>query len=146
MIFTRMYIRSMINKLINLITKTFMKGDFKMSTPTTIQIDNVEYVRKDSITKINVEHREEGHWKIGKRYAFRTVTMIDHGTLVDVTDKEFWITDAAWIADSGRWSDFVNGKIQPSEVEPFPKGKLIPIGRGALIDACDLDDTFSKQV
>lgn len=72
-------------------------------------------------------------WDIGSTYLIRTVTMIDTGVLVAVTDHELVIEDAAWIADTGRFSEAVT-KATFSEVEPFPDGRVI-IGRGAVIDA-----------
>ena len=72
-------------------------------------------------------------WEIGSVYLIRTVTMIDTGRLVAVTDKELVLEDAAWIADTGRFSDSLK-KAEFQEVEPFPDGKVI-IGRGSVIDA-----------
>ena len=116
-----------------------------MLEPTTIMIDNVKYVRADSIAPI-YQPRKEGPWEIGKAYAIRTVTMIDHGVLVDITPTDFILTDAAWIADTGRWSEFINGEIDPNEVEPFPKNKIVLINRGAYIDACQLDKKFMVTI
>ena len=74
-----------------------------------------------------------GPWQIGQTYLIRTVTMIDTGRLVAVWEHELVLEDAAWIADTGRFSDAV-AKAEFAEVEPFPDGKLI-VGRGAVIDA-----------
>ena len=115
-----------------------------MSKPETMKIDDVEYVRKDAVA-VSYTSRKEGVWEIGKKYLIRTVTMIQHGTLVDVTDKELVMVGCSWIADTGRFSDFVCGKIEPNEVEPFPQDRAVIIGRGALIDAVILDKTFNKQ-
>ena len=72
-------------------------------------------------------------WDIGANYLIRTVTMIDTGRLVAVTEHELVLEDAAWIADTGRFSNAV-AKAEFNEVEPFPTGRVI-IGRGAVIDA-----------
>lgn len=72
-------------------------------------------------------------WKIGEIYLIRTVTMIDTGRLVAVTEHELVLEDAAWVADTGRFSDAIK-KTEYSEVEPFPDGQVI-IGRGSVIDA-----------
>lgn len=76
----------------------------------------------------------DSHWKVGKIYLIRTVTMIQAGRLIAVTDKELVLEDAAWIADTGRFSDALKS-CEFSEVEPFPDGEVI-VGRGAIIDAC----------
>ncbi len=72
-------------------------------------------------------------WEIGKIYLIRTVTMIDTGRLVAVTEHELVLEDAAWIADTGRFAQAVE-KAEFGEVEPFPAGRVI-LGRGAIIDA-----------
>lgn len=103
-----------------------------MSKPDTIKIDEVEYVRKDSLEPV-ILSSETGPWRIGKNYLIRTVTMIDTGRLVAVTPGELVLEDAAWIADTGRFADALKtGKL--NEVEPFPEGQVI-IGRGSIIDA-----------
>lgn len=82
---------------------------------------------------------DDAHWKIGKCYLVRTVTMIQTGRLVKVTDKELVLEDAAWIADTGRFSDALVS-LDFNEVEPFPDGFVI-IGRGAIIDAVEIKAT-----
>ena len=82
-------------------------------------------------------------WKLGKNYLIRTVTMIQTGRLVAVTDKELVLENAAWIADTGRFADALeSGKFD--EVEPFPDGQVI-IGRGAIIDAIQISVTPREQ-
>jgi len=77
-------------------------------------------------------------WIIGKKYLIRTVTMIFTGRLVQVTSHELVITDAAWIAETERWADTVrDGRFK--EVEPFPDGAHVIIGRGSIIDAVAVD-------
>ena len=120
-----------------------------MSEPNTIKINEVEYVRKDGTADLRpIEEQQKSNphwpWELGKKYMIRTVTMHDHGTLVGVTDHELVLSQAAWIADSGRWYDFLTKK-RPSEVEPFPQDRLVIIGRGAIIDAVQLDEQFKEQ-
>ena len=76
---------------------------------------------------------DPGPWEIGAIYLIRTVTMIDTGRLVAVSSQELVLEDAAWIADTGRFSDSLR-KSEFGEVEPFPDGRVI-VGRGSVIDA-----------
>ena len=86
---------------------------------------------------------QDSPWVIGKNYLIRTVTMIQTGRLVAVGDKELVLEDAAWIADTGRFSETLKtGNF--SEVEPFPDGKVI-VGRGAIIDAVQISTTPRVQ-
>lgn len=75
-------------------------------------------------------------WEVGRIYLIRTVTMIDTGRLVAVTPQELVLEDAAWIADTGRFTQAVE-KAEFGEVEPFPTGRVI-IGRGSIIDAVQI--------
>ena len=76
---------------------------------------------------------EKSHpYQVGKNYFIRTVTHYYTGKLLRVTAKELVLSDAAWIADSGRFHDALKtGNL--NEVEPFT-GDII-VGRGAVIDA-----------
>jgi len=76
-------------------------------------------------------------YTIGETYLVRTVTMIQVGRLERVTRHELVLSDAAWIADTGRWSDAVtDGHF--AEVEPWPAGTEVIVGRGAIVDACQV--------
>lgn len=85
----------------------------------------------------------ESPFEIGSIYLIRTVTMIDTGRIVKVTPTEIVLEEAAWIADTGRFSDAVKA-VQFSEVEPFPNGEVI-VGRGAIIDACKIGSAPRSQ-
>lgn len=50
-----------------------------------------------------------------------------------VFPQEIVLEDAAWIADTGRFSDALTS-MSFQEVEPFPDGKVI-VGRGSVVDA-----------
>lgn len=89
------------------------------------------------------EKSDNSAWEIGANYLIRTVTMIDTGRLVGVTQQELILEDAAWIADTGRFSDAVKS-ANFNEVEPFPDGRVI-IGRGSVIDAIKLSGTLPRS-
>jgi len=107
-----------------------------MSEPKTIKINEVEYVRADSVKKVSFP-KQEGNdvfpYEIGKNYFIRTVTNYFTGTLLWVGDKELLLENVSWIPDMGRFSNVLReGKF--NEVEPYPEG-LVIIGRGSVIDA-----------
>lgn len=91
----------------------------------------------------NGKPKQENPYIIGKPYLIRTVTMIDTGIVVRVTDQEIVLTDAAWIADTGRFSDAIK-KAEFNEVEPFPEGEVI-INRSAVIDAVQITKSPRSQ-
>lgn len=83
-------------------------------------------------------------WEIGASYLIRTVTMTNTGRLVAVTNQELVLEDAAWIADTGRWANAVVTN-DFSEVEPFPAGARVIVGRGAIVDAVKITTLPRKQ-
>ena len=82
-------------------------------------------------------------WEIGAAYLIRTVTMIQTGRLIAVNEHELVLEDAAWIADTGRFSDALRGGSFV-EVEPFPDGHVI-VGRGSIVDACALPFALPRE-
>jgi hypothetical protein len=84
----------------------------------------------------NDSQQQDNPYIIGKTYLIRTVTMIDTGVVVRVTPQEIVLQDAAWIADTGRFSQALK-TCDFSEVEPFPDGEVI-INRSAVIDAVQI--------
>ena len=73
-------------------------------------------------------------WEVGKNYFLRTVTHHFTGKLVAVHASEIVLTQAAWIADDGRFADAV-AKGTFSEVEPFPADAEVIVNRASLVDA-----------
>ena len=98
-------------------------------------IEGVVYVPKDTINseqKVIELTGVESLWVVGKSYLIRTVTMIQLGKLEAVTEKELLISNACWVADTGRFSEcLADGEL--SEVEKFSNDVIV--GRGAIIDA-----------
>ncbi len=84
-------------------------------------------------------------WPLGANMLIRTVTHIQTGRIVAVGDKEIVLEDAAWIADTGRFADQLVA-CDFNEVEPFPDGTRVFVGRGAVIDAVQIDKLPRKQM
>jgi hypothetical protein len=82
-------------------------------------------------------------YEIGKNYLIRTVTMTHFGKLIAVHEQELVLQDAAWIADTGRFSDsLISGDFD--EIEPFPDGEVI-VSRGGIIDAVQLPLPLKRE-
>jgi hypothetical protein len=97
----------------------------------TIEVNGVKYVRADQAVSIAKERK--GAWVIGEKYIIRTVTMIQTGRLVYIDEHELVLEDAAWIADTDRFSTALRTGVL-KEVEPFP-GEA-GVGRGSIVDFC----------
>lgn len=73
-------------------------------------------------------------YEIGKAYLIRSVTHIDIGIVKAVGDKEIVLSNASWIADTGRYHDALKGgTAKLNEVEPYIDDVII--NRSAVVDA-----------
>lgn len=61
---------------------------------------------------------------IGKAYFIRTVTYFATGRVKDIVGKFLVLEEAAWIADTGRFSDAMSKGVM-EEVEPVEKEMFI---------------------
>lgn len=77
-----------------------------------------------------------GAYTVGKIYFIRTVTHHYIGRLRSVGPHELILVDAAWIPDDGRFTQAMEtGDF--NEVEMYPPGRQVIIGRAAILDACE---------
>ena len=95
----------------------------------------------EMILKLALENDEpktsESIWEIGENYLIRTVTMTLTGKLKIIGDKELVLSDAAWIADTGRFSEALEDQDKFNEVEPFKNDVIV--GRGSIVDASKIN-------
>lgn len=100
-----------------------------MSAPETIRIDEVEYVRRDSVP---VPPPVDGcPFVPGQAYFFRTVTYHLVGRVLNVVGNFLALEKASWVADSGRFMAAIkDGEL--NEVEPVG---LAIVSLGAITDA-----------
>ena len=87
---------------------------------------------------------EVGPWNLYANYFIRTATFHLTGKLVMVTDHELVLEHAAWVADSGRFTNAV-AYCEFAEVEMFPAGRQVIVGRQMLIDAVEISSLPSQQ-
>lgn len=102
-----------------------------------IMIDGQEYIEKSECEKMKSIPQgidENPFMEVGKNYFLRTVTHYFTGTLVWVGEKELVFENACWIADTGRFNEFISEKITANESEPYNKESKVIIGRGAIVD------------
>lgn len=108
-----------------------------MSEQETNSLAKLFEIVKVLETMAKPRRKESSPYEIGSAYFIRTVTHHYTGKLVMVTRQELVLEEAAWIADDGRFAPFVRGNIEGAEVEiePYPDGVRVIIGRGAVLDA-----------
>lgn len=97
-----------------------------------MDIDNLTIKEVKHLQSLLKGNGETHPYQVGKNYFIRTVTHHYTGKLEKVTSKELILSDAAWIADDGRFMNALKeGKL--NEIEPFQDDVII--GRGAVLDA-----------
>lgn len=72
--------------------------------------------------------------RVGNNVLIRTVTHYHTGKIVKLTTEEIVLADAAWIADTSRFSTALETGVV-GEVEPFVGP--VSVATGAIVDICD---------
>lgn len=99
-----------------------------------INIDELTIKQVNQIKALFGTETKESPYKLGQSYLVRTVTHYYTGSLKEVTDKEIVLSHAAWIPNTGRYSDALRtGHL--TEVEPIIGHAII--GRGAIVDCVE---------
>lgn len=81
--------------------------------------------------------------QVGKSVFVRTVTQYYTGKLLSVTDTDIVLGEAAWIANTGRFSNCLKtGTLD--EVEPYPDEVII--NRDGIIDICVWNHPLPREV
>jgi len=80
--------------------------------------------------------------EIGENYLIRTVTMIQTGRIKSIRGKFLVLEDAAWIADTGRFSEALEDQEKMKEVEPFKNDAIVNMD--TIIDATKIKVLIRK--
>lgn len=87
--------------------------------------------------------KTESPIRVGNAVFIRTVTYHYTGKIIGLTASEILLSDAAWIADSGRWANALKtGSL--TEVEPYPGP--VSISRHAVVDVSDWSHKLPREV
>lgn len=70
---------------------------------------------------------------LGAHVFIRTVTHYYTGKVIAVSEEEVQLSDAAWIADTGRFAESMR-EFNFSEVEPYPDGHHPILNRSSFIE------------
>jgi hypothetical protein len=95
-----------------------------------------------SNTKSSEEHIL-WHKYADKNVFIRTVTHHYTGKLTHLSDGFVVLSNAAWIADDGRFNECL-AKGTPNEVEPYPAEACVAIG--AIVDICHWGHELPRTV
>ena len=80
---------------------------------------------------------------IGSSYHIRTVTMAYAGVLIGFDNNHLVLTKASWVADSGRFSEYLKDTGNVSENEPYKNDVIVNVG--AIVDITRIDKAFEVR-
>jgi len=96
---------------------------------------------KGSCNSKKSKESESHPFKIGANYHVRTVTYATAGKLKAIYEKEMVFENASWVADTGRFSEYVKDTSKLSENEYV--GEII-VNRDAIVDVIEVSSVYEK--
>jgi len=120
------------------------KGDFMEKC----NVDNLTYRQIKELRNLFGSNSssstiQDHPFEIGKKYLIRTVTMIQTGMIKEIRGKFLVLKDAAWIADTGRFSEALEDQEKMKEVEPFKNDAIVNMD--TIIDATEINLLIRKM-
>lgn len=80
---------------------------------------------------------------IGKNYFIRTVTFFWTGRVVSIVGQFLVLADAAWVADTGRFSEALKTSTL-DEIEPVETPVIVSLG--SIVDATEWTGKLPREV
>lgn len=110
-----------------------------------MSIDNLTIKELRELKAIlgGADDQGQSAFEVGKSYFIRTATFHCTGRLTAIYPQELVLEDAAWIADSGRFSAALHSGVY-NEVEPFHKPVIV--ARGSIVDATEITTPLPREV
>lgn len=101
----------------------------------------IKEILKEELTTTKTEVKDTScPYEVGKNYHVRTVTMAVAGKLKAVYSNELVLENASWVADTGRFNEYLADTSKLNENEPFKYDVIV--GRGAIVDCTQVDRVF----
>ena len=109
-------------------------------------VDNLTYGQIKELKNLLGNQSQSSNFdhpfEIGKKYLIRTVTMIQTGMVKEIKGKFLILTQASWIADTGRFSECLQDQDKLNEVEPFKNDAFVNLD--TIIDATEIEKLITK--
>ena len=88
-----------------------------------------------------VKAKSNHPYTIGAFYHVRTVTYATAGKLKAVYDKEMVFENASWVADTGRFNEYIKDTSNVKENEYI--GEII-VNRDSIVDVIEVKSVYEK--
>lgn len=105
----------------------------KINDESFVPLSEYETLKKQVNKKVGTSKR----FVIGKTYFIRTATYHYTGEVVDLAEDCVFLTKVCWIADSGRFSQFIQGETDANESEPYSPEAIVPIPLAWITDSTE---------
>ena len=112
-----------------------------------VKADLLSLARKDTVSKVPPAYEQidpAKFWRPNTAYFVRTLTQAIHGVLVGEDADAVYLRAASWIADTGRYSNFLHGD-PPYEVEPYPTAQVVRVTKNLMTEALEMPGDFTRQ-
>ena len=108
------------------------------------ELAELEQLEKQVESKKSVQRYQtmEVPFEVGKAYFIRTVTYFCTGRVKGIVGQFLVLEDAAWIADTGRFSDAIAKGVM-NEVEPV--NVLMYVNMNSITDAFDWNKKLPRD-
>jgi hypothetical protein len=106
------------------------------------KLDLIKHLTGEKVHKRDSNSMPSTFLEIGKQYIIRSITMIYTGRVMDIRDNEVLLEDAAWIAETARWTNSLT-KCEFNEVEPYPNP--VVLHRSTFLDYTEIDTLPREQ-
>lgn len=112
----------------------------------TITVDGIKYVAESELLKEKKQSKVECDiyrpalkvFEIGAEVFIKTVTYNYTGRIVDVNAGFVFLEDVAWIADSGRFTEFMKEEKEPQSMESELYGdRIVKINIGSIVEVVE---------
>lgn len=91
----------------------------------------------------NTQTSKECPFEVGENYLIRTVTFTLTGKIKEKKGDFLVLSDADWIADTGRFSLALEDSDKFNEVEPFKNDAIV--SKNAIVDATKIVKLIRKM-
>ena len=108
-----------------------------------MNLDDLTIKEIRQLTALLSNGSRDSAYELNRQYFIRTATYFATGLLIKETENELVLSNAAWIADTGRLNEaLTSGEFK--EVEPFPNNLII--NKGGIIDATFFGASLPTEV
>ena len=142
---TKIPIAVRLDNIVSAVDLTKCPGALELTSPSADELESFRGNSAEYDISAPAEINPAKFFSPGEAYFIRTATVSVHGTVVGEDAAAVYLNDAAWIVDTGRYSNFIKGEAEPTEVEPYPRTAVVRVSKQIMVEAVLRPGKFIKQ-